>query len=154
MPLSTLKARTALEGNPKLVKAEQNLNSLLAAIGQKSISPEVEKKINEIIEEGNNNFGTDDKERIKRLKTAQTAILKILEKDHQIVPKNHYQLQWTAIGMAAIGLPLGMAFGMSLGNLGLMGLGLPIGLGVGVAIGTAKDKQTAQEGRQLDWSAK
>lgn len=153
MPFSTLKARPAFESNPKLAKAEQNLNSLLAAIGQKSISPDVEKKINEIIEE-NNNLGTDDKEMIKRLKTAQTAILKILEKDHQIVSKNHYQLQWMALGMAAIGLPLGMAFGMSLGNLGFMGLGLPIGLGVGVAIGTAKDKQTAQEGRQLDWAAK
>jgi hypothetical protein len=52
--------------------------------------------------------------------------------------------------MSAIGLPLGVAFGVSVGNLGLLGLGLPIGMAIGIAIGTAMDKKALQEGRQLN----
>ncbi|MBK8045016.1 MAG: hypothetical protein IPK21_21620 [Haliscomenobacter sp.] len=55
-----------------------------------------------------------------------------------------------SLGMAAFGLPIGVAFGMSLGNIGLLGSGLPIGLAIGVALGSGLDKKAFKEGKQLD----
>jgi hypothetical protein len=49
---------------------------------------------------------------------------------------------------------MGVAFGISLGNLGLLGLGLPIGMAVGVGVGSMMDKKALQEGRQLDFEVK
>jgi hypothetical protein len=34
------------------------------------------------------------------------------------------------LGMSAFGIPMGVAFGLSMGNIGLLGIGLPIGMGV------------------------
>ncbi|WP_026966195.1 hypothetical protein [Algoriphagus terrigena] len=153
MPLTPLTFRPSFEVNPKLAKAFHNLSSLLMAVGQKSITPVHEQKINEIIA-GVNDFPGPDSELVKQFKSAQAGILKLLETDLKIVSKNHYQLQWLALGMAAFGIPLGVVFGTSLGNMGLMGIGLPIGMAIGIAVGTAKDKQAADEGRQLDWVAK
>jgi hypothetical protein len=56
--------------------------------------------------------------------------------------------------MTAFGVPPGMVLGTSPGNMGLTGIGLPIGMAIGIAVGTAKDKQAANEGRQLNWVAK
>jgi hypothetical protein len=153
MPLTSLSSRPSFEENPKLAKAVHNLSSLLVAIEQKSITPVHEQKINDIIA-GVNNFPGPDPELLKHIKAAQASILKMLEQDLNIVSQNHYQLQWLAMGMAAFGIPLGVVFGISLGNMAFIGIGLPIGIGVGIALGTAKDNQAKLEGRQLDWSAK
>jgi hypothetical protein len=59
-----------------------------------------------------------------------------------------------AIGMSAFGIPLGVAFGASLGNMGLLGIGIPIGMVFGMAIGSGMDKKAIQEGRQLDLEMK
>lgn len=53
-------------------------------------------------------------------------------------------------GFTAFGLPIGVAFGLSLGNIGLLGLGLPIGMAIGFAIGSLLDKKAFTEGRQLN----
>ena len=58
------------------------------------------------------------------------------------------------LGMSSFGLPMGVAFGLALGNIGLMGLGLPIGMGIGLAVGTNMDKKALAEGRQLAFEAK
>lgn len=57
---------------------------------------------------------------------------------------------WLAVGMAAIGIPFGVVFGISLDNMSFLGIGIPIGMGIGIAIGTAMDKKARDEGRQLD----
>lgn len=54
------------------------------------------------------------------------------------------------LGMSAFGIPMGVAFGLSMGNIGLLGIGLPIGMGVGVGVGSYLDKKALTEGRQLD----
>jgi hypothetical protein len=59
-----------------------------------------------------------------------------------------------AIGMSAFGIPLGVAFGTSLGNMGLLGIGIPIGMVIGMAIGSGMDKKAFEEGRQLDLEMK
>jgi hypothetical protein len=56
--------------------------------------------------------------------------------------------------MTSFGLPLGVAFGISIGNIGLLGLGLPIGMAIGLAVGTSMDKKAAAEGRQLAFEVK
>lgn len=153
MPLTPLTSRRSFDENPKLAKAAQNLSTLITAIEQKKIPSIQQQKINEIIA-GVNNFPGPDPELLKQFKSAQAAIIKLLEQDLKLVPQNHYQLQWMVLGMAAFGVPMGIVFGASLGNLAFMGIGLPIGMAIGIAVGTSKDKQAKEEGRQLDWVAK
>ncbi|PZX53364.1 hypothetical protein [Algoriphagus chordae] len=153
MPLTPLTSRPSFEENPKFAKAAHNLSTLLVAIEKKNIPESVEFQINEIMA-GVNNFPGPDPELLKQIKSAQVAILKLLENDLGIVAKNHYQLQWFALGMTAFGVPLGVVFGASLGNMAFIGIGLPIGMAIGIAVGTSKDKETESKGKQLDWSAK
>jgi hypothetical protein len=94
--------------------------------------------------------GIDEKTFAKQLSKSQSFILKLLEKELKIVPKNYYRTTFMSIGMAGIGIPMGVAFGLAIGNLAFLGIGLPIGLAIGIAIGTAKDKKAADEGKQLD----
>lgn len=153
MPLTLLTPRPLYEQKPNLAKASENLSSLLTAIALKKIPRLQEQKINDIVA-GVNSFPGPEVELLKQLKVAQTAIIKLLAQDLQLVPKNHYQLQWLVLGMAAFGIPIGIAFGLALGNLAFLGIGLPIGMGIGIAVGTGKDKKAQEEGSQLDWAAK
>ncbi|PZX59572.1 hypothetical protein LV84_00780 [Algoriphagus ratkowskyi] len=153
MPLTPLTPRPSFEENPTLAKAADNLSTLITAIELKKIPRLQEQKINEIVA-GVNKFAGPDAELLKQFKSAQAAIIKLLEQELKLVPQNHYQLQWLVLGMAAFGIPIGIAFGLALGNLAFLGIGLPIGMGIGIAVGTAKDKKAKDEGRQLDWVAK
>ena len=70
------------------------------------------------------------------------------------MPKKHYRNTWLAVGMAAFGIPLGLAFGATLGNMAFLGIGLPIGMVFGMSVGTNMDKKAFEEGRQLDLEIK
>jgi hypothetical protein len=85
----------------------------------------------------------------KQIQQKQEFILKRLEKQLKVVPKNHYLNIWMALGLSAFGVPLGMAFGMALGNFSFFAIGIPIGMSIGLAIGSGLDKKAFQEGRQL-----
>lgn len=152
MPISDLTLQPSIALNPKLAKASSELNSLLTAIAHQTIPAVQEQHINEIIA-GVNNLSPTDPKLLKKVKTAQTNILDSLEQELKIVPKNRYRRQWLALGMAAFGIPLGIAFGTAIGNLAFLSIGLPIGFAIGIGIGTSKDKQAKEEGRQLDWPA-
>lgn len=97
-----------------------------------------------------NAAGLDEKAFAKQLSKSQSLILRQLEKDLKIVPRNHYLTLGMSIGMAGFGIPLGVAFGISLGNSAFSAIGLPIGMAIGIAVGSAKDKKSASEGNQLD----
>lgn len=84
----------------------------------------------------------------------QSRSIKLIEKELKIVTKNNNRNTWLAIGMSAFGIPLGVAFGTSLGNMGFIGIGLPIGMAIGIVIGTGMDKRSFEEGRQLDLEIK
>jgi len=120
---------------------------LLSELRKQKLTNEIIEKLNVFIEELNSTHETEFK---KQLKLKQTKIVKLLEKELKIVPKNYYRNIWLAVGMAAFGVPIGVSFGLSMGNLGLLGLGLPIGMAIGIAIGTGMDKKAFEEGRQLD----
>ena len=72
------------------------------------------------------------------------------EKELKIVTKNYYRNLWMVLGMSAFGLPLGVAFGLSLGNIGLLAIGLPIGMAIGTLVGSKLDKKALESGKQLD----
>lgn len=90
----------------------------------------------------------------KQIRKIQSGILKLIEKELKLVTKNHYRNTWLALGMAAFGIPLGVAFGTSLGNIAFIGIGLPNGLTVGIAVGTGMDKKAFEEGKQMDLEIK
>ena len=58
------------------------------------------------------------------------------------------------LGMSSFGIPMGVAFGAALGNMGLLGIGLPIGMVIGMPLGTKKDNDAAKKGRQLNFALK
>ena len=101
-----------------------------------------------------NAFPGQSREITKMIRNFTSSTITLLEKELKLVPKNYYQNQWLAIGMAAFGIPLGVAFGTSLGNMAYLGIGLPLGLAIGMAVGSGMDKKAATEGRQLDLDLK
>jgi len=57
---------------------------------------------------------------------------------------------WMVLGMSVFGMPLGVAYGSVMGNMGLLGLGLPIGMCIGMAVGAMLDKKAKEKGNQLE----
>lgn len=138
-----------LEKDPKLKGAYIQFEKLLFELRKRELPEELARSINQDIEALNSCFGSGGGTR-KSIKQTQTRMIKLLEKELKVVPKNHYRNQWLALGMATFGIPFGVALGMSLGNMALLGIGLPIGLAVGIAAGSGMDKKAFEEGRQLD----
>lgn len=127
----------------------EQLQQILSELEQKKVSAETVAKINS--ETAIINFTTlRDKDLHKMLKQKQNDIIKLLEKEHKIVPKNYYRNLWLAAGMGAFGLPIGVAFGLLMGNIALLSIGLPIGMAIGIAIGASMDKKAEAQGRQLN----
>jgi zinc transporter ZupT len=149
MTLHELNPPSGLEEHPKLGRAYHQMSQLLAELRTRELSPEVISGINSELEAIHAETGSEKKQRLQ-LKKSQSRILKLIEKDHKLVTKNHYRNLWTALGMSAFGIPLGIAFGASLGNMAYLGIGLPIGLAIGIAVGTHMDQKAKEEGRQLD----
>jgi hypothetical protein len=153
MTLKELKNRPELNQNQKLYEAYIQFDKLLKALITKELSNATAEIINDDIDKVNS-VQESDKALRKVLKYAQSNIINLIEKQHKLVTKNHYRKTWLALGMAVFGIPLGVAFGVSLGNMALLGIGLPIGMVIGMAVGTAMDKKAFEEGRQIDLEIK
>jgi hypothetical protein len=145
--------RPNIENDKKLLVNYQNFENLLSELEQKEIPFEINNFINQEIE-AVNSFSGSAIELSKRIKKAQSVILKRLEKDLKLVPKNYYRGLWLALGMSAFGIPIGFAIALSMGNMAFLGTGFPIGMGIGVAVGTAMDKKAMNTGKQLDFEMK
>ena len=135
--------------NEKIKNLYLQMQELIEKLNHKNIPSETVQFINQKIVDVNNTTLTGSQLQ-KHLKTTQTTIIKKLETEHKIVPKNYYRNLWTALGMSAFGLPFGLLFGLLMGNIALFAIGLPIGLAIGVGVGTSMDKKALQEGRQID----
>ena len=135
--------------NIKIANSIKQFNSLLKLLNDKNLTLNVIKKINDDITELNSSqvMGTALSHLIKK---KQNKIIKLTEKELKIVPKNYYTNLWMVLGMSAFGLPLGVAFGLSLGNIGLLAIGLPIGMAIGTLVGSKLDKKALESGKQLD----
>jgi len=153
MEIIKLIKRPAIVLDNKLNNKYFELEKLINELRNREIPIEISNSINQNVEEINS-FSGSNKDLLKRLRKSQMRILKLIEKELKLVPKNFYRNRLLAIGMSAIGIPIGVAFGLSLGNMAFLGIGIPIGMVVGMAIGAGMDKKTFEEGRQLDLEIK
>ncbi len=153
MEINELKKRPTIDENTKLSKAFNQFEKLLLELRKKTLSNEITNFINEGIDKINSSSDSD-KSLTKQIKKTQSSILKKLEKELKLVPKNYYRNLWMGLGMAAFGLPIGVALSTSLGNMAFLGIGLPVGLALGLSVGTEMDKKAFKEGRQIDMEIK
>lgn len=151
--IKELDKRPNIEQDKKLKNKYVYFEKLIDELNKKEIPSEIATTINQNIE-AINSFSGSNKNLKKQIRKSQSNIFKLIEKELKLVPKNLYRTRWMAIGMSAFGIPLGVAFGASLGNMGLLGIGIPIGMVFGMAIGSGMDKKAIQEGRQLDLEMK
>jgi hypothetical protein len=145
--------RQNITENLKAFNAYQQLGKLLNALEVKELPTETVDLINQEIEQLNS-IADIDKYFVKATKEKEKRVIKLVEKKHKIVPKFYYKKLWMILGMSAFGLPMGVAFGLSIGNLGILGIGFPIGMAIGVVVGSNMDKKAFNEGRQLDFEVK
>lgn len=139
-----------VDENHKLQKVCSKFETLLSELRTKDLNDELIMSINEEIDFLNNI--SDSAKRLKsQVYKKQYKILNSVEKEAKLVVKNKYRNLWLAVGMAAFGIPLGVAFGAALGNMAFLGIGLPIGLALGIAIGSNMDQKAKAEGRQLEF---
>lgn len=131
----------------KLVLAYQRLQKLLEIAEQKPLSESSIQKINAKIEELNTSNKINGA-LLSLVQLTESEIIEIIEQDSKMVPKGHYSKRWIAIGMSAIGVPLGLIVGMLMDNIALLAVGIPVGLGIGSLIGKSLDSKAAEEGRQ------
>jgi len=149
MEINKLKKRDGIDSNKKLTDLYVQFGKLLSELRKRDLPDKVVQSINTNIALINPALEREEQWR-KQLRKTQSDILRLIEKELKLVPKNHYRNIWLALGIAAFGVPLGVAFGASLGNMAFMGIGMAMGIPVGLAIGTGLDKKAADEGRQLD----
>ncbi|UQD55520.1 hypothetical protein [Flavobacterium sp. K5-23] len=149
MNLIELKERQNISNNIKLNKIYIHFGNILKELDKKGLPLNIIENINQDIEELNSSSLAHN-DLSKLVKKKQTNILRVIEKELKIVTKNHYRNLWLALGMSVFGLPLGVAFGLMVGNLGLLALGLPFGMLIGIAVGSKMDKKALEENRQLN----
>lgn len=133
----------------KLERKYLIFSKLITELRKREIPEYISLKINQQIEAINSFYG-ESRQLSKLMKKGLHSILKLLEKELKIVPKNYYRNLWMVLGLSTFGVPLGAAYGTLIGNMGMMGLGMPIGIGIGLAIGVGLDKKAKECGRQLD----
>ena len=149
MIFQTLNKRPGMHGNPRSERTLAVFNRLFEELKKHDIPTNIISAVDNEIKSLNDFQGTD-REWLKNLRKGRSRILKLLDKELKLVPKNHYRNMWMALGMSVFGVPLGVIFGASLDNMGLMGIGIPMGMAIGLGIGTSMDQKAKSEGRQLD----
>jgi hypothetical protein len=145
--------RKNISENSKASNAYEQLDKLLNTLALKELPVETVDLINNEIEQLNS-ISVIDKVFLKVTKEKENRVIKLIEKKHKIVPKNYYKKLWMVLGMSTFGIPMGVLFGLSIGNMGMLGIGLPIGMAIGLGLGSSMDKKAYNEGRQLDFEVK
>lgn len=149
MEINNLNQRLNLVENVKVNASFLLFEKLLDELRKRELPDSIVKAINEEVDDINS-ISDSEKNFKKKIIEKRTRIIKLLEKELKLVPKNYYRNTWMAVGMAAFGVPLGVVFGVSQGNMAFLGIGIPLGMVIGMALGAGMDKKALQEGRQLD----
>ncbi|UMY64682.1 MULTISPECIES: hypothetical protein [unclassified Flavobacterium] len=132
----------------KLNKTYTQFGELLDELGQRELPETIISALNASVDKINAST-LEGNQLCRFIKQQQTSLLRKIEKELKLVPRNHYRNMWMMLGMTTFGLPIGAAIGVSIGNIGLLGIGLPFGMGIGIVMGSAMDKKALKEGRQL-----
>ena len=147
--IKELKSRTHFQ-SIKLTKSNSKFGELIEELRTRKLSQNTIDQINEELDLIN--IDSDEKTLKKLVFKKQYKVLQIVEKEHKLVPKNHYRNKWMVLGTTIFGLPFGVIFGSALSNMAFLGIGLPIGMPIGMAIGAKKDMDAAKQGLQLNFS--
>jgi len=127
----------------------ETFQRVIQAINDKEIEDSVALRINAEID--SLNYSTmDEKSFKKQLPKVQMKILNILKKELKLVPLNYYRNQWLAVGMSALGLPIGVLYAIAIDNMAMLAIGIPIGMVIGMGVGAGMDKKAKKEGKQLN----
>jgi predicted RND superfamily exporter protein len=153
MNITELHPKPEIDNNIKLKEKYLQFQKLLMELRKKELPEGIVKSVNQDIQ-NLNSFSVSGDELRKIITKKQNGILKLLEKELKLVPKNYYRNLWMVLGMSVFGIPMGVAFGASLGNMAFLGIGLPIGMAIGTAVGAGMDKKALIEGRQIDMEIK
>ena len=149
MNIKELDKKEVISSDIKLSEIYNQFGELLNELKKRELPEKIITFVNDHVDQINSSILTG-KQLTKLIKQKQTLILKQIEKELKVVPKNYYRNLWMLFGFTAFGLPIGVVFGLSLGNIGLLGIGLPIGMVIGLAVGSSLDKKALTEGRQLN----
>jgi hypothetical protein len=120
MEINELKKRKGIDSNKKQTDLYVQFEKLLSELKKRKLPDEVVHSINTNLDLTDPDSGTEEKLRKQPRKT-QTDILGLIEKELKLVPKKHYRTIWLALGLAAFGAPIGVAFGAGLGNMAFIG---------------------------------
>lgn len=152
MEIKELQFRKTISGK-KNQKAYFYFQQYIRELQKRELPGIIITSVNAAIEEINE-IPSTEKNLGWKIKKHQKKIVRLVEKELKIVPRNYYQNLWLVYGMAFVGLPLGFLFTALLGNFGLLtfglGTGMALGLAIGVSLGRRLDKKALDEGRQLD----
>lgn len=149
MRLIELKERPDIQADAKLNELYLQFSELLSELNKKELSANLTRSINTDVEQINS-FTLARNELKKLVKQKQTTILKQVEQEHKFVVKNYYRNLWMLLGFTAFGVPIGVTFGLSMGNIGMMA----IGMGIGSLVGFQIDKKALSQGRQMELEIK
>ncbi|MEL4454952.1 hypothetical protein [Lutimonas vermicola] len=148
MNIHELITRPDLIQNKKLHKKFLQFDLLIKELNNKELPDAIIDTINNHIHKINS-ISASEKELNIQLRKSRLSILKLVEKELQLVAKNHYRNRYLGIGIA-LGVAVGGALGSGSGNHSLIGLGLPLGMAIGIAYGTKLDNKAKEEGKQLN----
>jgi|AntRauTorcE11897_2_1112592.scaffolds.fasta_scaffold85676_1 hypothetical protein len=151
MNIATLKSRPDLQEGSKTGEVYSQFSKLIDELRTRDLPNKVIEDINSEVDKLNDTPSDKLKNAVRK---SQTRILRVVERETKVVPINYYRNLWIALGMAAFGIPIGVALGTSLGSMAYLALGLPIGMSIGIAVGTNLDKKAKTEGRQLEFDIK
>ncbi len=143
MELPELEVKENDQLKKKEQKAFDQFNELISALNDK----ELDEGMIEHIKGNMSNIRSELT--FNTIKKEESKILDYVKREKGYVAQNNYMTLWIALGMSAIGVPIGVVIGLALDQLGFMGIGIGGGLAIGVAIGSAKDKKAKEQGKQL-----
>lgn len=150
MTINKLRGVKNLDSDIRLNQLYNQFDTLLNELRYRRLPDSIIQTINNEVEEINTSNSLTTADLRKVIKKKQTAILKLIENELKLVPKNYHRNLWLALGMTVFGIPLGVLAGVLLKKPGLFAIGLPIGVAIGVTVGTAMDKKAVKENRQLN----
>ena len=127
-------------------KRYESLNKLITALEEYDLQQESEAFIQQELSE----MEPSSPAFSKQLRNSRARIVNHLAKEEDIIPPGYHRGMWIGVGMGAFGVPIGVALGSALENMGLIGIGIPFGLVIGIAIGSGLDKKAKAEGRVLN----
>ena len=148
MKVVSLKRRESAFDFPKADELYMQFNDFVEELNSRSIPENTISAINREIEEINNSTKTGVSMKsliVKKL----TAILKLLEKEHKLVPKNYYQSNNLLKYSVLFGAPIGIIIGLISKDMALISVGMIIAMAISFVRGRIMDKKALKEGRQF-----